>query len=138
MNRFIKRLGSIVKGVLSGFDRIVFKGIIKPLAFPLGAMSFLGSRGILNKDYKAWMLEQTKKIYEHAENLAMTHLGKGIIPLPTYKLRKEELAHEQQTQLGINQGLIGVWTCQEQGSSYRAHFSQSHGYPQLKACWPQV
>jgi len=41
MKRLIARLGKAVKGVLSGFDRIVFKGSILPLAYEKGAMSFL-------------------------------------------------------------------------------------------------
>ena len=52
-------LGKAVKGVLTGFDRIVFKGTVLPLAYEDGAMGFLRWRGVLNRDYKKWMLAQT-------------------------------------------------------------------------------
>jgi len=52
MKELVARFGKAVKGVLTGFDRIVFKGTILPLAHEDGAMSFLGWRGVLNRDYK--------------------------------------------------------------------------------------
>ena len=42
MKELLARFGRAVKGVLTGFDRIVFKGTILPLAHVDGAMSFLG------------------------------------------------------------------------------------------------
>ena len=56
MNKLLTCLGKVVKGVLTGFDRIVFKGTILPLAHEDGATSFLRRRGVLNRDYKKWML----------------------------------------------------------------------------------
>jgi hypothetical protein len=135
MKGFIERLGKSVNGVLSGMDRIIFKGILRPILHPLGAMSFCRSHGILNKNYKAWMLDQTKILYQHAEEISQKQCGEGIIPIATYKIRKEKLAHEQQMSKGIKEGLIGVWSCQEQGMSYRAHFCEQTGYPQLKPYW---
>jgi len=35
----IKRFGGLVKGYITGFDRIVFKGMILPLMFAEGAIS---------------------------------------------------------------------------------------------------
>ena len=53
MRELVARFGRAVKGVLTGFDRIVFKGTILPLAHEDGAMSFLRWRGVLNRDYKS-------------------------------------------------------------------------------------
>jgi len=41
------------------------------------------------------------------------------------------VAHERQQAEQIRDGLIGVWSCLESGSSFRAHFSEA-GYPQLQ------
>ena len=57
----VARFGRAVKGVLTGFDRIGFKGSILPLAHHGGAVSFLRWRGVLNRDYKKWMLAQTDR-----------------------------------------------------------------------------
>ncbi len=40
MNILIKRFSGLFKGVVPGFDRIVFKGMIRPLIYPEGAESF--------------------------------------------------------------------------------------------------
>ena len=49
MKAFIDRFSASVKGVLTGFDRIVFKGLILSLMSASEVMSFLRSRGILDK-----------------------------------------------------------------------------------------
>ncbi|MEA2059844.1 MAG: hypothetical protein U9P10_04875, partial [Thermodesulfobacteriota bacterium] len=51
---------------------------------------------------------------------------------PTWRIRKEKLAHEQQEKEYISTGLIGVWSCLEQGSSYRAVYCAEAGFPQLR------
>lgn len=60
MNELVARLGKAVKGMLRGFDRIVFKGTILPLAHEEGAMNFLSARRVLNRDYKRWMQGQSE------------------------------------------------------------------------------
>jgi len=57
MNSFLQKFSGNIKGVITGFDRIVFKGCLRPLMFPEGAMSFLRSRGVLNKNYKSWVVK---------------------------------------------------------------------------------
>ena len=52
-------LGDSVTGALSGFDRIVFQGLLRPLSYPEGAMGFFRRRGILFKDAKDWILAHT-------------------------------------------------------------------------------
>ena len=60
MKSFIDRFSNLVKGTISGFDRIVFKGLVLPLMSTSQVMTFCRSRGILNKNYKAWIMDQTK------------------------------------------------------------------------------
>jgi hypothetical protein len=132
MKQFIERFSGLVKGTLSGFDRIVFKGFLLPLMSASGVMSFCRAKSILNKDYKSWMMAQTKMITDHAQQYSLENCGRPIIPLSTWRLRKEEIAHEQQQKLQISQGLIGVWSCLEAGSSYRATYSAKTGFPLLQ------
>ncbi len=54
MKNFIDRLSGLVKDVMTGFDRIVFKGFILPLMSASGVMHFCRNRDILNKNYKDW------------------------------------------------------------------------------------
>ena len=96
MKRLIARLGEAVKGVLSGFDRIVFKGSILPLAYEKGAMSFLLRRKVLNRDDKKWMETQTDALVEAVDQYARDQCGRPITHLSTWRHDKEQLARKQQ------------------------------------------
>jgi len=132
MKLFINKFSNLVKGTISGFDRIVFKGLVLPLMSTSQVMTFCRSRGILNKNYKAWIMKQTKIIINNADQYARINCGHPIIHIPTWRIRKEKLAHEQQQKEQISSGLIGVWSCLERGSSYRAVYCAEAGFPQLK------
>ena len=132
MKNFIDRFLGLVKDVMTGFDRIVFKGFILPLMSASEVMHFCRNRGTLNKNYKDWMLSQTKSIIATTEQYALDNCGQSVTHIPTWRIRKEELAHEKQRKGQISNGLIGVWFCLEQGSSYRAVYCSENGFPQLK------
>lgn len=132
MRKLIERFSSLVKNSITGFDRIVFKGFILPLIAAKGAMSFCRTNGILNKDYKKWMMQQTACLVETIDQYAKDNCGQGITPIATWRIRKEDLAHERQQNEQIETGLIGVWSCLESASSYRARYCEKSGYPQLK------
>lgn len=111
MKAFIDRFSGLVKGTLTGFDRIVFKGFILPLMSAAEVMGFCRGRGILNKEYKNWMLHQTKTIVDTADHYSRNNCGRPITHIPTWRIRKEELAHERQREEQVQSGLIGVWSC---------------------------
>jgi len=79
MKSFIDRFSNLVKGTISGFDRIVFKGLILPLMSTSQVMTFCRARGILNKNYKEWIMDQTKSIINGADQYARTHCGRPVI-----------------------------------------------------------
>ena len=116
MKRLIERFSGLVNGVLTGFDRIVFKGFILPLMSTFEGMGFWHSKNILNKNYKDWMMAQTKSIVTTADQYSKDHCGWPVTYIPTWQIREEELAHEQQQKEQISSGLIGVWACQERAS----------------------
>ncbi len=132
MEKLIERFSDLVKGSITGFDRIVFKGFILPLMSAKGAMQFCGIKGILNKNYKKWMMEQSAGLIEAANQYGKANCGQGIIPIPTWRIRKEALAHKRQIDEKIENGLIGIWSCLESASSYRARYCERFGYPRLQ------
>lgn len=135
MNLFITKFRDVIKSALTGFDRIVFKGTILPLAYAKGAMSFCMSHKIKNKDYKSWAMEQTTQVVESAENYAKEHSGQGVQPIPNTTIRKEELAHQHQDETGVASGLIGVWSITESCWSYKSQYNPEAGYPLLRTDW---
>jgi hypothetical protein len=133
MDTLFHRFGGKIKGVIEGFDRIVFKGILSPICYAAGMYIFLNSRGILNKDYKAWVTEQTAAIVRDAEEYSMRHCGMGTQYLASSNIRKEAAAHEQQSALKIENGLVGTWSCVESCNTFRAAYDKVAGFPQIKA-----
>lgn len=133
MDTLLHKFGSIIKGTIKGFDRIVFKGTLKPISFALGMQALLRTSGVLNKDYKEWVTKQSSAIIEAAETYSQKSCGNGIIYIPSCNIRKEELAHEQQKKSDITEGLIGVWSCVESCQTFRSTFDSSAGYPQLRS-----
>jgi len=132
MDTLFHRFGEKIKGVIEGFDRIVFKGMLTPLCYAAGLQFFLRSQGILNKEYKEWVQEKTAAIILDAEAYSMIRIGTGIQYLSSSRTRKEEVAHEQQKTMGIQSGLIGVWSCVESCNTFRAVYDKTAGYPQLR------
>ena len=129
MDTLSHRLGDKVKGILEGFDRIVFKGILKPLAYAAGMQGFLQRKDVLNKNYKEWVSGVSGTIVQSAEEYSKREIGQGVEYLSTYKMRKEAAAHEQQKKLGIESGLVGAWSCVENCQTFKATFNKNAGYP---------
>jgi len=132
MKKFISKFQGRIKAILSGFDRIVFKGTILPLVRAESAMDFFRSRGVLNKDFKPWVMAQSQKIVSAAERYAESHGAGRIEPIRNGQVRKEELARRRLRERGIESGLVGVWSALESCWSYKACFSKEAGYPQLQ------
>ncbi len=132
MDTLLNKFKSVVNGVISGFDRIVFKGMIQPLVYAGGMEYFLRTQNILNKDFKDYAMKQSQIIVSSAEKISETECGIKPIYLPSCNTRKETLAHEQQEKSGKKEGLIGVWTSVERCNTFRSTFNPNEKYPMLK------
>jgi hypothetical protein len=110
----------------------VFKGCLRHLAYAEGAARFLAGRGVLNKDYKAWMLAQSSELVAACEKIALEQTGERVAHIPSLRERKEELAHARMREKGVASGLVGVWSCVEPCRTFRAAFDPGAGRPRLR------
>jgi len=133
MDSLYKRFSDKVNGLIKGFDRIVFKGFLRPIMFSAGMQLFLKTHGILNKDYKSFITSQSEKIIESANCYSKEHCGSEIRYISSCNIRKEDLVHEHQRKSGIKHGLVGIWSCVESCSTFRARYDASLKYPQIKS-----
>ena len=133
MDTLLHRFGGKVKGVIEGFDRIVFKGILRPICYAAGMQIFLSKKGVLNKDYKEWVQAGSAAIIWDAEEYTRRECGTETQYLSSCHIRKEAAAHEQQKKAGIQNGLIGTWSCVETCNTFRAVYDKAAGFPQIKA-----
>jgi len=132
MDTLLNRFGPIVNGVITGFDRIVFKGIIRPIMYAAGMESFLAARKVRNKDFKSYAMGQSQAVVASAEEIAKKQGGRGITYIPSLNARKEALARERQRENGVKEGLIGVWSCVESCNTFRSTYDPTKQYPSLR------
>lgn len=130
MKQLIKVFGDSIIGVSSGFDRLVFQGMIRPIMYPEGAMGFFSRRRILFKDAKRWVVEQTERLVNAVEDWSKRTCGEGIAYLPSTNIRKEAEARRRQQDKNVTVGPVGVWSCVEACGSYRLVPAQ--GSPRLR------
>jgi len=133
MDTLSSKFSAVVKSIITGFDRIVFKGMLMPIIYATGMQYFLMSRNVLNKDFKRYALEQSQRIVQSAEELSQSSCGCGITYISSLKERKETLAHNRQKENGVKEGLIGIWSCVESCNTFRSTFDPEKKYPTLRS-----
>jgi hypothetical protein len=111
MKSFLQRFGSLVLGVLHGFDRLRLRGSKRLLCNPGGVFSFLAQVQVPLKDYKTYAKETTlalcQAIETDAKRAGLYHyLNNG-------HQSKEETALRLAAEQGRQQGLIAVLGCVE-------------------------
>jgi hypothetical protein len=133
MDTLLHRFQGKVKGVIEGFDRIVFKGFLRPIAFAAGMERYLRRHGVLNKNYKAWTTDTSQQIILDAEAFVQQQRGVSMTFINSSNIRKETLAHNRQKESGVSSGLIGVWQCVESCKTFRAAFVEGGNRPQIRS-----
>ncbi len=133
MDTLLSRFREKVNSVITGFDRIVFKGMIRPIMHASGMESFLVARGIKNKEFKHYAMSQSQLIVQSAEEIAKEHNGQGVTYIWSPNERKETLAHKRQEESGVKEGLIGIWSCVESCNTFRSQYVSDRTYPLLRS-----
>lgn len=120
MNSFVQKHRSDVIGVLSGFDRLVVRGTVRPVSYADGMSRFLSVRGILLKDFGAYA-EATSNLVKQASLAVAERAGRPVQYLASPKVRKDELAREIAQRDAIDDGLICVLTAVEPMLGFSLH-----------------
>ena len=117
MERFLKRHEDRIKGIISGFDRVLFIGTLRSISHVRGMDIFLRSHHVLYKDFGAFSQVLTNQIKAHAENIARKN-GRPFQYLSSSKIRKEDAARKIMDQDKITEGLICIFSCLEPCRSF--------------------
>ena len=90
MKNFLKKHRKFVTDTLSCFDRIMFKGYL-PLARPEAMERLIAREGLLNKDFKRFISNQSERVKEHAKRMA-ERAGRPVVRGdPTWRTRDHGL-----------------------------------------------
>ncbi len=117
MHPFILQNQERVTGVLSGFDRLVLRGTLRPLSYTAGMMNFLYGIGVLLKDFGSYAERTTKRLREGCGEAAR-RLGRADVYLRSSRISKEAVAKQIMKKEAITDGLICLLRCVEPCMSY--------------------
>jgi hypothetical protein len=112
MQEFIKRHANNIYGVLSGFDRVRFRGTIRWLGSVRGVMTFLWKIQVRMTAFTDWAKGLTTQVVEASERIAEVS-GRPMIYLYSSRERKDERAMEIARADNVREGLICVFKCVE-------------------------
>jgi len=116
-NLFVAQHQADVIGVLSGLDRIRFKGTLPPLYYPKTMEAYLTVKRLLFKDFKRFATDLTLRIKAAAMEIA-EKAGRPFGYLRSSNLRKETLARQLIQKDSLKEGLVGVFGCVEPCRTY--------------------
>lgn len=117
MERFLKKYQDSVRGTISGFDRVLFRGTLRSISHVKGLEIFLSSQHVLHKNFGQFVQGLSSKIKMHAEEVGQK-LGRPVLYLNSPDASKENVARKIMEQDAIKQGLICVLTCVEPCKSF--------------------
>ncbi len=126
MKEFIDKHADKITGTISCFDRVIFKGYL-PLGWSEAMEQFLGSHGILIKDFKHFVPKQAERLKSYAKTVAQ-RAGRPYIHL-NYTVRKEEMARKIAAKDGITRGLICILAAVEACQSFKIAYGK--GRPRI-------
>ncbi len=112
MKQFLSRHEDRITGVLSGFDRLVFRGTLRHISYTDGMGKYLSYQKILLKEFAEFALQRTSELkqalYQQAERLE-----RPVVYLESSRKNKEAIARKIAQQDNVRSGLIAVLSCVE-------------------------
>lgn len=122
MTKFLARFRPRIATVLSGFDRLVFRGTLLPLVRPYGMFWFLEHAHVRLLDFKEYVLATSERVKAAALREAVEH-DRPIRYLESSQTDKEPLARRLLAESPVEHGLICVLKTLEPGMSFEYHRS---------------
>lgn len=117
MQSFVQRHAEDVIGVLSGFDRVLFRGTLRSISYGDGLDRFLGAVGVRYSDFGTFAQELSERLKKHAEQSARA-AGRPFQYLSDSRQSKEQVARAIAERDGVEHGLVCVLRCVEPCMSF--------------------
>lgn len=133
MQEFLQKHAPVVTGCLKGFDRLVFRGTLRRLAYVDGLMSYLGFLGVLLKDFGALVLKWTEQVKTAAID-AVESCGRPVIYMRSGQTSKEDTARRIAERDGIREGLVCMLTAVESCQTVELHRNRERKRLELRMC----
>lgn len=123
MKSFLARHAPLVTCILSGFDRLVFRGTLLPLVRDRGMYTFLCKAGVRLLDFKKFAVETSERV----KRLALAEAerrGRPVRYLESPKTSKEDLARKLLAEHPLEKpGVVCAFKAVEPCMSFEYHRS---------------
>lgn len=126
MDHFITKHQARITGVISCFDRLLFKGHL-PLGWSDAMERFLARQGLRLKDFGEFVHRQSERIKQHAKDLA-ERAGRPYIYLEG-PIRKEDRVQAILRRDPVTEGLICILAAVEACQSFKLAYGE--GRPRI-------
>src|SRR5438552_13472844 len=110
--KFIANHQDQISGVLSGFDRLVFRGTLRSIEYAAGMNQYLCSNEILLKNFGSHVEQVSRRLKSASLNEAQA-TGRPVRYLASSKVSKEDIARHISAEDGITHSLVCVLSCVE-------------------------
>jgi hypothetical protein len=117
MLQFMEKHRDKATSILSGFDRVVFRGLLRSLIYPDGMKAHLSRQDVPRREFGAHVEKTTKRLKEALLSEAL-RVGRPVIYLQSSRTRKETVAKKILAQNPVDTGLLCVLTCVEPCMAY--------------------
>lgn len=131
MDTFISKFGSVIKGVIRGFDRIVFHGRIRGFLYSSAMEAYLYRSQIMKNTFKEHCIATTK-IVRKCDEEVITEQGRPTRYLNNSNVRKDELARQIAADDSITSGTIAGLTCVELCQSPTLYYDKETGHLKIR------
>ena len=131
MLKFIAKHQDQISGVLSGFDRLVFRGTLRSIAHAAGMQQYLSSNEVLLKHFGAHV-DQVSQRLKAASLAEAVSAGRPVRYLASAKASKEDIARGIALEDGIRQGLVCVLTSVEPCRTFEIYHDRDTKHLQLQ------
>ena len=134
MHEFTAKYAHQIAGVLSGFDRLVFRGTLRQISYPFGLEGYLWANQVLLKDF-GQHVEQVSEQVKAAALEKMQAAGRPVRYLYSSQEDKEQVARAIAAEDGIGQGPVCALTCVEPCRSFEVHRNRETKQLDLVGRW---
>jgi hypothetical protein len=117
VKEFLEKNAVNVTGVLSGFDRLLFRGTIRLLSAPQGMRTYLWHQRVLLTDFGAHVLKVSTQL-KNAVVQAVEQAGRPVVYLQSGHEDKQRRAREIAQRDGVKQGPVCLFSVLEPCSSF--------------------
>lgn len=112
MNEFTVKFADRIVGTLSGFDRLVFRGTLRKIAYPFGMQGYLWASQVPMTRFGSHVCEVSERVKQAAVR-CVQEAGRSIQYLQSSKEDKEQIARAIARKERITEGPVCALTCVE-------------------------